>query len=86
MPFTEGQKRQFIASLQSKGWELHDGTIWSPSGGLWFDEPHFAHWSPSQVHDIFARRAARIAKAQIGDWLTSSRENGEAFYAAHEVG
>ena len=29
------------------------------------------------MHEIFAQRSARIAKAQIGDWQLSSRENAE---------
>jgi hypothetical protein len=85
MPFSEVQKQQFVALLQTKGWQLRDGTIWSASGGLWFSDSHFGDWSPSQMHDIFTQRAARIAKAQIGDWQRSSRENQEASWAAEEV-
>jgi len=85
MPFSEAQKKQFIALLQSKGWQLRDGTIWSASGGLWFSDSHFEGWDPPQMHEIFARRAARIATARIGDWSRSSRENQEASCAADEV-
>ncbi len=64
---------------------LRFGTVWSPSGGLWFSEPHFEHDSPAELHETFTRRAERIAKAQIGDWQTSSRENQEASLAAQQV-
>ena len=84
MPLSEAQKRQFVALLQAKGWELRDGTIWAPKQGLWFDDSHF-EWSPLEIHDIFTRRAARIAKAGIGDWQSSSRQNEEAAWAAAEV-
>jgi hypothetical protein len=64
---------------------LRGDTIWSPSDGLWFSEPHFEHDSPAQLHQTFTQRAKRIAEAQIGDWQTSSRENQEASWAAEEV-
>ena len=85
MPFSKAQKTQFVALLQSKDWQLRDGTIWSTSGGLWFGDSHFEDWSPSQMHDVFTTRAARIAKAQIGDWQRSTRENQEAAWAAEGV-
>jgi hypothetical protein len=64
MPFSEAQKKQFIALLQSKGWKLREGTIWTASGGLWFNDSHFQEWCPPQMHGIFIQRAARIAAAQ----------------------
>jgi|ERR1035437_3154576 hypothetical protein len=85
MAFTEAQKSQFIALLQTKDWQLRDGTIWSPGGGLWFDEPHFIHYDPPQVLEMFTQRAARIAKSQIGNWQRATRENEEAAWAAEEV-
>ena len=85
MPFTVAQKTQFVALLQTKGWQLRDDTIWSPGGGLWFSDSHFAHWSPAEMYEVFAQRSARIAKAQIGDWQSCSRENEEASQAAEEV-
>lgn len=85
MPFTENQKAQFIALLQTKGWELRDGTIWSPGGGLWFDEPHFRQYDPPQVLDMFTQRAARLAKSQLDGWQRMTRENEEAAWAAKEV-
>lgn len=85
MTFSEAQKNRFVSLLETKGWQLRDGTIWSASGGLWFSESHLAHWGPSEMRDIFTQRAARIAKGQIGDWQTSSRENHEASWAAEEV-
>jgi hypothetical protein len=85
MPFSEAQKSRFISLLEAKGWQMREGTLWSASGGLWFDNMHFEQWSPSQMCDIFRQRAERIAKAQIGDWLSSSREHQEASLAAQTV-
>lgn len=59
MPFTSAQKARFIDLLQTKGWQLRDGTIYAPSGGLWFSDSHL-DWSPSQMQEIFTRRAARL--------------------------
>ena len=85
MPFTEAQKTRFIELLETKGWQLRDGTIWSPGGGLWFDEAHFRFESPAQMHETFTRRAARIAKSQIGNWQRATHENEEAAWAAEAV-
>lgn len=64
---------------------MRDGAICSPGGGLWFSDSHFGNWNPSQMHEIFAQRAERIAKAQIGDWQKASHENQEAALAAHQI-
>ena len=85
MPFTEAQKTRFVELLETKGWQLRDGTIWSAGGGLWFSDSHFADWSPSQMQEIFTRRAERFAKMQHGDWQRVSRENQEASLAAEAV-
>ena len=85
MPFSDIQKAKFIALLQTKGWQFRAGTIWSAGGGLWFSDSHFGHWSPSDMHEVFAQRAARIAKAQIGDWQSSTLENQEASWAAEQL-
>jgi hypothetical protein len=85
MPFTEAQKTQFIRLLEAKGWQMRDGTICSAGGGLWFSDSHFGNWSPSQMHEIFTRRAERIVNAQLGDWQRASRENPEASLAAEAV-
>jgi hypothetical protein len=85
MPFSEGQKKRFVGLLESKGWQMRDGTICSPTGGLWFSDSHFGNWNPSEMHEIFNQRAERIAKAQIGDWQKSSRENQDASVAARQV-
>jgi len=37
------------------------------------------------MREIFTQRAARIAKAQLGDWQAHSRENEDASWAAEEV-
>ena len=85
MPFSEVQKKRFIGLLESKGWQMRDGTIYSPGGGLWFGDSHFGDWNPSQMHEIFTQRAERITKAQMGDWQKSSHENQEAAFAAQQV-
>jgi hypothetical protein len=85
MPFTEAQKTRFVILLETKGWQMRDGTIWSASGGLWFSDSHFGNWNPSQMQEIFTRRAERFAKMQLGDWQRVSRENQEASWAAETV-
>ena len=85
MAFSEVQKKQFVTLLESKGWQMRDGTICSSRGGLWFDGSHFEDWTPSQMHEIFKQRASRIAKTQIGDWKEHSRENQEGSVAAQQV-
>jgi len=85
MAFTETQKSQFVALLQAKGWQLRDGTIWSPGGGLWFDEPHYRDYFPHQVFEMFTQRAARLAKSNLDGWQRMTRENEEAAWAADQV-
>ncbi|MDB5345384.1 MAG: hypothetical protein JWP89_3761 [Schlesneria sp.] len=85
MPFSDSQKKAFKVALQSKGWVLRDSLILSPSGALWFDDSHFGDWSPMQMYEIFTQRAERIAKAQLGDWQASTRDNQDASLAAAEV-
>ena len=60
MPFARPQKAQFLTLLQAKGWQLRDGTIYAPSGGLYFSDEHLDSWSPSQMQEIFTRRAAKL--------------------------
>ena len=74
-----------IALLQTKGWQFRDGTIWSPSSGLWFSDSHFGHESPSKIFETFTERAARIARSEHINWQTNARENQEAAWAAGEV-
>jgi hypothetical protein len=85
MAFSETQKSRFISLLEAKGWQMRDGTLWSASGGLWLDDSHFEHWSPSEMCEKFRQRAERVAKAQIGDWQSASREHQEASMAAQKV-
>lgn len=85
MAFSEAQKQRFVGLLETKGWQMCDGTIYSPSGGLWFSSAHFGGWSPSQMYEIFSRRGKRIAKEQLDDWQVHSRENQEASFAAEQV-
>lgn len=85
MPFTTAERTRFVELLQTRGWQFEAGTIWSPSRGLWFGETHLSQWSPSEMREIFTQRAARIAKAQLGDWQAHSRENEDASWAAEEV-
>lgn len=49
MPFSEVQKKRFIRLLESKGWQMRDGAICSPGGGLWFSDSHFGNWNPPQM-------------------------------------
>ena len=85
MPFTETQMAKFIALLRTKGWGYRDGTIWSPGGGLWFSEAHFADWSPAHLSDLFAQSAARLEKYKPGPLEHASGENLQASWAAGEV-
>jgi hypothetical protein len=64
---------------------IAENSIWSPGGGLWFDEPHFRHCDPPQVLEMFTQRAARLAKSQLEGWQRMTRENEEAAWAAEEV-
>jgi len=85
MPFTETQKAQFIALLEAKGWEFRDGTIWSPRRGLWFSDAHFTQWSPTDMRDLFARRAERLERQEHTELSGASGENLQASWAAGEV-
>jgi hypothetical protein len=60
MPFTSDERQVVTAVLQSYGWRLRDGVLWSPSGGLYFDDAHFAQWGPGEMSEVFERRAGRI--------------------------
>jgi hypothetical protein len=60
MSFTPEERRVVTAGLQSYGWQMQDGILWSPSGGLYFNDAHFAHWSPLEMSEVFDRRGDRI--------------------------
>ncbi len=60
MSFTPEERRIFTAELQSYGWQIQEGVLWAPSGGLYFDDAHFAHWSPSEMSEVMDRRGTRI--------------------------
>jgi len=64
MPFTATQKAKFVALLQTKGWQLRDGIIWSPSGGLHFSDAHFSDRTSTDVRELFAQRAERLQRYQ----------------------
>ena len=85
MPFTDIQKAKFIALLETKGWEFREGTVWSPRRGLWFDDAHFAEWSPADLRDLFARRAARLERYEHTELSGASGENLQASWAAGEI-
>jgi hypothetical protein len=85
MPFTENQKAKFITLLQAKGWELRDGVIWSPSGGLHLGDAHFSDWTPAHVSEMFAQRAARLEKYKSGPLEHAAGENLQASWAAEQV-
>lgn len=75
-------RQRLAAILQKQGWTLQNNSIKAPSGGLWLDSAHFESWTLVQVRETFQARAARVEKAQIGDWKTSARENRELSEAA----
>lgn len=82
---TKSEQDEFVALLVKSGWSLSDGTVWSPSKGLWFSDSHFVQWSPKEFAEAFSRRAERIEKAKIGDWERSARENQQACEAAQKI-
>jgi hypothetical protein len=85
MPFNATQKTQLMAELIEKGWSIREDTIWSPSGGLYFNDSHFTHWGPKEMRDIFTERAARIERSALKNWETSANENRQVSDAAAEV-
>ncbi len=85
MGFSDAQRVQFFALLESKGWTMQDGMIVAPSDGLWFSDAHVDDWTPADMQEIFTRRAARIGAIKIGEWQISSDENRQAAWAAEEV-
>jgi hypothetical protein len=85
MPFTQNEKASFIAFLQTKGWQLRDGIIWSPSGGLHLSEAHFDDWSPEHVRDMFAARSTRLEKYKPDPLEHAAEENAQASWAAGQV-
>ena len=82
---TESERDEFVALLVKAGWSLRDGTVWSPSNGLWFGGSHFSQWSPKEFAEVFSRRADRIEKAKVGEWECSIRENRQACDAAQTI-
>jgi len=76
MSFTESERRRFITVLQQEGWEFKDGVICSPSGGMWFEDSHFADCEPGEMKETFTQRAARIREA--GFDATENRQVCEA--------
>lgn len=85
MAFTASERERFIHLLTSKGWRLEDDTLWSPTRGLYFNESHFADWSPAEMRDVFARRGNRIQKAAIDGWERSVGEHRDVCSAAEEL-
>ncbi len=85
MPFTQNQKSTLIALLQTKGWQLRDGTIWSPGGGLYLSDAHFNDWIPQDMREIFATRSARLEKCKSGPLEHASEENAQASWAAAQI-
>jgi len=85
MPFSHSEKNIFIAALESRGWQLCDDTIYSPSGGLYFNPSHFGHWNPKDMKEIFTHRAARIEKLPHQDAVKNTTENHDVHWAADEV-
>lgn len=85
MAFTASQRERFTYLLTGKGWRLEDDVLWSPTRGLFFNESHFANWSPAEMRDVFTRRGDRIHKAAIDGWERSVVEHHDVWSAAEEV-
>jgi hypothetical protein len=85
MPFTASERERFTGSLLSRGWMLEGDTLWSPSRGLYFNDSHFAHWSPAEMREVFTRRGDRIQKAALAGWELSVREHRDVCSVAGEV-
>lgn len=85
MPFSGTQKAPFIAALVTRGWRLREGVLWSPGGGLSFNDSTFAAWGPQEMKEIFTRRAARIEKLTYEHAARDAAENHDVHWAADEV-
>ncbi len=80
MAFTELERSRFITVLRQKGWELKDGVITAPSGGLWFNDSHLEDCTPAELKETFTTRATRIEKAGF-----DAAENHQVCEALDEV-
>lgn len=85
MPFTESQRCRFISILEGDGWRMHEGVLWSPSSGLYFNDSHFHQWGPKEMRDIFKARANRIERAALENWKAATDENRQVSAAAATV-
>ena len=85
MAFTASERERFSHLLTGKGWRLEDDTLWSPTRGLYFNESHFADWSPAEMREVFTRRGDRIQKAAIDGWECLVGEHRDVCSAAAEV-
>ena len=85
MPFTESERSSFIAALTRRGWQVRDGVVWSPGGGLYFNSSHFAQWNPEQMKEVFMRRAARVEKLAYEGAAKNAAENRDVHLAVDEV-
>tara|TARA_R110002096_G_scaffold16898_8_gene57864 strand:+ start:3716 stop:4003 length:288 start_codon:yes stop_codon:yes gene_type:complete len=80
MPFTPTERESFVSALLEQDWKLEGETVSSTSGALWFDETHWATWSPQEMRDTFYERAQRIGEAMIGDdWESALMENSQVY-------
>jgi hypothetical protein len=61
MSFSPEERQSFTEELRSQGWTLREGVLWSPTGGLFFGDAHFAHWGPAEMGEVFRSRGERIA-------------------------
>ena len=85
MAFSLTERERFVRVLRSKGWTLVDGTLWSPSRGLYFNDAHFEHWSVAEMRDVFTQRCDRIQKAAFDEWALHVGENRDVCTAAKDV-
>jgi hypothetical protein len=85
MGLTTSEQREFVASLERRGWKTEEGTVRAPSRGLWFSDSHFRDWTLEQFLTIFADRAARIERTKLENWEEAARENRDASEVAQEI-
>jgi hypothetical protein len=83
--FSDPEKNSFIAALATRGWQVRDGVLWSPGGGLSFNDSTFAAWTPREMKDIFTNRAARIENLPYENAARDAAENRDVHWAADEV-
>ena len=85
MAFTSAEKQKMVAALESVGWRMEDGTIWSPTRGLYFNRSHFEGWTPKEMRDVFSERRERIERAQFQGWEQAVQEHEQVCSAVDKL-